>query len=185
MQTFARFTVDSPTPLLNVLRDRKLTLNQQCGTELLRWYENPGLRAHYFASDGLTLDGLREAWQELGYVQDTGVTERDVLDILDGLFSAVTCRPSTATVASQQNANGRAIEQELKRARSNRNRLWTCACGNLFRSAKLTLHVRCEDCGMLFVRTERTVAEILSETPLEAIQSPEYRVTADDVTVPF
>ena len=174
------FRVDNLQPIAATLREIKLTIDPRFRGELEPHYQRPGIRRHYFdAKRGATIDEMGEILWSRGYLTDRP-SERDLLDLLDNYFHHVAdSRESSRTVASEENAYGRAMEQELQRARKNRYRAWTCSCGEtLIRSGRLNLRLTCGYCEGPVYRTERTVSEILSDVPLSTIQSSDYRPPA-------
>ena len=121
--------------------------------------QRPGIRRHYFdAKRGATIDEMGEILWSRGYLTERP-TERDLLDLLDNYFHHVTdSHESSRTIASEENAHGRLMEQELQRARKNRYRAWTCSCGEtLIRSGRLNLRLTCGYCGRRRRRTRSAV----------------------------
>jgi DNA-directed RNA polymerase subunit RPC12/RpoP len=170
-----QLTVDSPLPILHLISEVKLTIDPRYRGELRRFTENAGLRCNYFnKAKGVTVDSFGELLWDRGLVSQRP-TEREVLDLLETVFSAVDRKVTHRAIETDSNANGSDLEAELEKARKNRNRLFVCPCSNSIRSASLTLRIRCEDCDSRFIRTERTVAEIKLGVSLAVIASPDYK----------
>lgn len=168
-------TIDSPQPILNLLRTAKLCIDPRFRGELTLHYENPGIRACYFSRNGATIDEFGELLLDRGYVTERP-SERDVLELLDTMFRTFTrIRTSARSTETEANVNGRDADAELRKAMSNRQRAWNCQCGaSLIRSARLALALTCEHCGGRLFRLERTPAEILADVPLSVVQQPDY-----------
>ena len=171
-----RLTVDSPQPLLQLLKDKRLCLDPRFLGELAEWYRNPGLRAHYFdRENGKTIDGFGESLLDAGFVLESP-SESEVIDLLDKLLYTLDSSKATLRhVETDANAEGRSLATELRKARANRQRAWQCDCGETrIRAARLTLRLTCGHCSGRVYRTERTVSEIFANVSLQTIQQPDY-----------
>ena len=182
-----QLTVNSIQPVISLLRERRIRLDPRFLGELQTYHAVGNIRASYFRRNGLTVDGFGEMLLDRGFVA-TRPTEREVLDLLDRIFTSGKGEQVTGDVTEDDIA--RATEQELSRARTNRHRAYSCACGkSSLRSPRLDLLLTCGYCNGRVVRTERTVAEIQHDIPLSVIQSPEYRIGdagfMADESVPF
>lgn len=179
------FTVDNLQPIAATLREIRLCIDPRFRGELTLHCESPGIRRHYFSKTGATIDEMAEIIWSRGYTVER-LSERDLLELLDNYFRHLTTsKESRRSAQSEENAMGREREQELRRARNNRYRAWTCGCGEtVLRSSRLTLLLTCGHCDGHVYRTERTVAEILSDVPIAAIQAQDYRPGVDSST-PF
>jgi|GEM_PF-960017 len=151
-----RFTIDSPQPLLNALRSCKIQRDPRYLGELQRFYDSPGIRKTYFRREGLTVDDIGEKLWSDGLLTERP-TEREVLDLLEELFSAVSRVPAR----HDSEVDGAALEVAFHKAQRNRWRRWTCPSGcSSVRASKLDLRVSCAVCGDPLTRVDATPAEI-------------------------
>lgn len=182
-----QLTTDNIQPVEALIREKRICVDARFRGELSDYHAVGNIRASYFRRNGLTIDELGEALYDRGYVA-TRPTEREVLDLLDRIFTSR--RSGSPRRDTTADAIAAATERELQKARTTRNRLWTCACGkSSLRSARLDLLLTCGYCAARVVRTERTVTEIINDVPLSVIQSDTYRIgdagSAEYASVPF
>jgi hypothetical protein len=159
-----QFTIDEVSPLLSTLREVKILSTGPYAGELRRLKENAGIRMRYFSRSGLSIDAIGEVLYSRGYLTERP-TEREVLDLLDELFSTV-----TGPVRTAEEIDGAELENAFNKARRNRWRRWTCPslCSSV-RAGSLDLRIRCESCGDLLTRCDPTASEVTLSTTVAAV----------------
>ena len=124
-----------------LLRERKLRIDPRLRGECARWFENAGIRRHYYSPAGMTIDQAGEAIAELsGQYGSDRMSEREVCDLLERIFV------DRATARKRNTDASRSIEAAQAHAvavrRTTRLRLWECAaCRLKLRGASDTLTV--------------------------------------------
>lgn len=165
---------NSIQPIVTLIRKRRVQVDPRFRGELTPYHAVANIRASYFRRNGLTIDELGEVLLDSGFVAERP-TEREVLDLLDRIFTASPAALATGGASEDDVMHER--DAELRKARANRHRAYSCQCGkSALRATRLDLLLTCGYCEGRVVRIERTVHEILHNVPLSVVQSPNYRV---------